>query len=221
LEEAQLKAVIEALIFVSETPLTLDRIREVVGGNRRDLERLISELREDYRRAERGLDLAEVAEGYQFRTRPEHAEWIKKLKRTKAPTLSQPALETLAIVAYRQPVVRQDVERIRGVDSGGVLRTLLERKLIKIIGKKDVPGKPLVYGTTPRFLEVFGLKDLSELPTLKDLKREGLSPSVTEEFSAASPGQAGIEATAEESGLLENSGNSENGPSSETAEDSQ
>jgi segregation and condensation protein B len=115
----------------------------------------------------------EVAEGFQFRTRPEFGEWVRKLKKAKTTALSQPSLETLAIVAYRQPVVRTDVERIRGVDSGGVLRTLLEKKLIKIIGKKDVPGKPIVYGTSKRFLEVFGLKDLSELPTLKDLDSLG------------------------------------------------
>ncbi len=175
MEDAQLKAVLEGLIFVSESPLTLDRMKEVMGINRRDLQRLLSEMIEEYRKTERGFLLVEVAEGFQFRTRPEHADWIKKLKRVKTAALSQPALETLAIVAYRQPVVRMDIEKIRGVDSGGVLHTLLEKKLIKIIGKKDVPGKPLVYGTSRRFLEVFGLKDLSELPTLKDL--EGLGPS--------------------------------------------
>jgi segregation and condensation protein B len=177
-EEAQLKAVLEGLIFVSESPLTLDRMKEVLGINKRDLQRLLSEMMEEYRRSERGFHIVEVAEGFQFRTRPEHADWIKKLKRVKTTALSQPALETLAIVAYRQPVVRMDIEKIRGVDSGGVLHTLLEKKLIKIIGKKDVPGKPLVYGTSRKFMEVFGLKDLSQLPTLKDL--EGLGPPSAE-----------------------------------------
>jgi segregation and condensation protein B len=177
-EEAQLKAVLEGLIFVSESPLTLDRMKEVLGINKRDLQRLLSEMMEEYRKSERGFHIMEVAEGFQFRTRPEHADWIKKLKRVKTTALSQPALETLAIVAYRQPVVRMDIEKIRGVDSGGVLHTLLEKKLIKIIGKKDVPGKPLVYGTSRKFMEVFGLKDLSELPTLKDL--QGLGPSSAE-----------------------------------------
>jgi segregation and condensation protein B len=179
-EDAQIKAILEGLIFVSETPLTLDRMKEVLGIHKRELQRLLSEMVEEYARGERGFLLAEVAEGYQFRTRPEHADWVKKLKKTKAAGMSQPALETLAIVAYRQPLVRTDIERIRGVDSGGVLRTLLERKLIKIIGKKDVPGKPLVYGTSKKFLEVFGLKDLSGLPTLKDL--EGLGPPSGEEI---------------------------------------
>ena len=178
MEDAQLKAILESLIFVSESPLTLDRMKEVLGIQKRDLQRLLSEMMEDYRRKERGFLLMEVAEGFQFRTRPEHSSWIKKLKKVKTTALSQPALETLAIVAYRQPVVRTDIEKIRGVDSGGVLHTLLEKKLIKIIGKKDVPGKPLVYGTSRKFLEVFSLKDLSELPTLKDL--EGLGPSSAE-----------------------------------------
>jgi segregation and condensation protein B len=169
-----MKAILEALIFASESPLTLDRMKEVLGVNRKDLQRWLSDLMEEYRRAERGFILAEVAEGFRFQTRPEYAEWIKKLRKSKTTALSQPALETLAIVAYRQPVVRADIEKIRGVDSGGVLRTLLERKFITIIGKKDIPGKPLVYGTSKKFLEIFGLKDLSELPTLKDI--EGLGP---------------------------------------------
>jgi segregation and condensation protein B len=176
-ENRQLKAIIESLIFVSETPLSLERMKEVLGEvNKKDLQRLVSELIEEYQQAaDRGFYLIEVAEGYQFRTRPELADWIRKLKKTKPSSLSQPALETLAIIAYRQPVTRMDVEKIRSVDCGGVLRTLLEKKLIQIIGRKDLPGKPLVYGTSKKFLEVFGLKDLASLPTLKDL--EGLGPS--------------------------------------------
>ncbi len=174
MEDSRWKAILEALIFASESPLTVDRMKEVLGGlNKRDLQRLLGEMMEEYRRSERGITLEEVAEGFQFRTRAEFGEWVRKLKKVKTTALSQPSLETLAIIAYRQPVVRMDVERIRGVDSGGVLRTLLERKLIKIIGKKDVPGKPIVYGTSKKFLEVFGLKDLSELPTLKDLDSLG------------------------------------------------
>jgi segregation and condensation protein B len=179
-EDAQLKAILEALIFVSGSPLSLERMKEIVGGvDKRNLQRLLDEMVEEYRKGDRGFSLVEVAEGFQFRTRTEHAEWVRKLMKIKTSTLSQPALETLAIIAYRQPVVRGDIEKVRGVDSGGVLRTLLEKKLVKIIGKKDVPGKPLVYGTSKRFLEVFGLKDLSELPTLKDL--DSLGPASTEE----------------------------------------
>jgi len=180
-EDVELKAVIESLIFVSESPLSLERIKETLGEvNKKDIQRLLSELQEDYERSPRGFTLVEVAEGYQFRTPPRYAEWIKKLKKTKPLALSQPALETLAIIAYKQPVVRADIEKIRGVDSGGVLRTLLERKLIRILGKKDIPGRPLVYGTSKQFLEMFGLKDLSSLPTLKDV--EGLGPRTIEEF---------------------------------------
>jgi segregation and condensation protein B len=180
-EDAHWKSVIESLLFVSDIPLGPDRIKEVLGEvSKKDIQRLLSELGEDYDRSQRGFTLVEVAEGYQLRTRPEHAEWIKRLQRVKPFALSQPALETLAIIAYKQPIVRSDVEKIRGVDSGGVLRTLLERKLIKILGKKDVPGRPLVYGTSKRFLETFGLKNLSSLPTLKDL--EALGPPAAEDF---------------------------------------
>ena len=181
MEDVHWKSVIESLLFVSDIPLGLDRIKEVLGEvSKKDIQRLLSELGEDYDRSQRGFTLVEVAEGYQLRTRPEHAEWIKRLQRVKPFALSQPALETLAIIAYKQPVVRSDMEKIRGVDSGGVLRTLLERKLIKILGKKDVPGRPLVYGTSKRFLETFGLKNLSSLPTLKDL--EALGPLAAEDF---------------------------------------
>jgi segregation and condensation protein B len=128
-EDIQAKAILEALIFVSESPLTLDRMKEVLGGvNKRDLQRLLAEMMEDCRKSDRGIALVEVAEGFQFRTRPELGEWVRKLKRVKTSALSQPSLETLAIIAYRQPVVLMDVEKIRGVDSGGVLRTLLEKK---------------------------------------------------------------------------------------------
>jgi segregation and condensation protein B len=176
-EDFQWKAVIESLLFASENPLSPDQIKEVLGEvSKKEIRRLLSELKEDYERTERGFSLMEVAEGFQFRTRPQHAEWIKRLKKTKPLALSRPALETLAIIAYKQPIVRTDVENIRGVDSGGVLRTLLERKLIRILGKKDVPGKPLVYGTSQQFLEMFGLKNLSSLPTLKDLAGLGAHP---------------------------------------------
>jgi len=126
-------------------------------------------------------------------TAAEFVEWVKKLKKIKPFALSQPSLETLAIVAYKQPVLRTEIEKIRGVDSGGVLRTLLEKKLIKILGKKDVPGKPLVYGTSKRFLEMFGLKDLSGLPTLKDLAGLGPPPPQEEVLPLEDPKPEGEE----------------------------
>jgi segregation and condensation protein B len=218
-EERRLKSIIESLIFVSEAPLSLERIKEVLGEvNKRDLQRLVAELIEEYQQAaNRGFFLTEVAEGYQFRTRPEYSEWIRKLKKNKPSSLSQPALETLAIVAYRQPVTRMDVEKIRSVDCGGVLRTLLEKKLIRILGKKDLPGKPLVYGTSKKFLEVFGLKDLASLPTLKDLEGLGQSSQV-DLFGEA---DRRVEAPAGERGEIEESQEDlANEPPRESAEDS-
>jgi segregation and condensation protein B len=218
-EDAKLKAILEALIFGSESPLTLERMKEVSGANKRDLQRLLSEMMEDYRKAERGFVLEEVAEGFQFCTRLEYAEWIKKLKRIKTAALSQPAKEALAIVAYQQPVTRMDIEKIRGVDSGGVLHTLLEKKLILIIGKKDVPGKPLVYGTSKKFLEVFRLKDLSELPTLKDL--ESLGPPSTEGVLPLEEEEkaAGEETAEEEPPASDEHEELNHGPSSEAPKD--
>jgi segregation and condensation protein B len=217
-EDSQWKAILEALIFVSESPLTLDRMKEVLGGvNKRELQRLLAEMMEDYRKAERGITLEEVAEGFQFRTRAEFGEWVRKLKKVKTTALSQPSLETLAIIAYRQPVVRMDIEKIRGVDSGGVLRTLLEKKMIKIIGKKDVPGKPIVYGTSKRFLEVFGLKDLSELPTLKDL--DSLGPASMEGVLPLEEEKGEGEATPEEESKMPESREAQvDESSSETSE---
>ena len=219
MEDSQWKAILEALIFVSESPLTLDRMKEVLGGvNKRELQRLLAEMMEDYRKAERGITLEEVAEGFQFRTRAEFGEWVRKLKKVKTTALSQPSLETLAIIAYRQPVVRMDIEKIRGVDSGGVLRTLLEKKMIKIIGKKDVPGKPIVYGTSKRFLEVFGLKDLSELPTLKDL--DSLGPASMEGVLPLEEEKGEGEATPEEESKMPQSQEAQvDESSSETSED--
>jgi segregation and condensation protein B len=166
-----MKAIIEALILASEAPLGLEKICAVLpelekGEARKILEELIVE----YNERAGGICLQEVAGGFQFRTRPEWSQWIKKLKGTKPPSLSASALETLAIVAYRQPLVKSEIESIRGVDAGHALKVLLEKKLLRIVGRKDVPGKPIIYGTTKKFLEVFNLKDLSELPTLRELK---------------------------------------------------
>jgi len=159
------------LIFVSENALSIDEVKKVLEGEDKSrLKQVLDELVAEYNQMNRSFSLKEVAGGYQFRTRPEFTPWIKRLNRTRPSRLSQPALETLAIIAYKQPILRSELERIRGVDVGGVLNTLLLRKLIKILGRKDAPGRPLIYGTTREFLETFGLKALSELPTLKELK---------------------------------------------------
>ena len=170
-ERRRLKSIVEALIFASDHPLSLDRLCNIIEGSERaDIKGVIEELVEEYRSPERGLYLEEVAGGYQLRTRPEHAPWIRRLFKLGMQRISRASLEALAIVAYRQPITRAELEEIRGVDSGGVLRTLLEKRLIKIIGRKDVPGRPVVYGTTKEFLEVFDLKDLSGLPSLKEIQ---------------------------------------------------
>lgn len=159
---------IEALIFVSESPLKADRIAEILELKKSDIKEELAALQSEYGEAGRGILLEEVADGFQFRTRQECADVIQKLVKTRPFRFSRAALETLAIIAYRQPVTRAEVEYLRGVDSGGVFKTLLEKQLIRILGKKDVPGRPLIYGTSKEFLEFFGLRDLSALPTLKE-----------------------------------------------------
>ncbi len=166
-----LKGIVESILFVHDQPLTLDRLAGILEEyDRADLRAALDELIEDYESAERGIVLIQVAGGYQLRSRPEHGDYIRRLNKTKGVKFSQSALETLAIVAYRQPITRAEVEYLRGVDSGGVMKSLLEKKLLRIIGKKDVPGKPLIYGTSREFLELFGLKDLNQLPTLKEIQ---------------------------------------------------
>ena len=130
-------------------------------------------MKADYETRQGGFFLNQVAGGYQIRTRPEYMEWIKRLLQPKPMRLSKAALETLAIIAYKQPVIRSDVEHIRGVDCGGVLRVLLERKFIRVLGRKEIAGRPLIYATTKRFLEVFDLKNLKDLPTPKEIEEFG------------------------------------------------
>ncbi|SNB45684.1 SMC-Scp complex subunit ScpB [Geobacter sp. DSM 9736] len=168
---ASLKSVVESLLFVSEAPLTIDRLSAILEEHERsDIRKAVEDLQDEYNGAGRGVFLAEVAGGYQFRTRPENADYLRRLTRGKIAKFSQSSLETLAIIAYRQPITRAEIEYLRGVDSGGVVKNLLDKKLIRILGKKDIPGKPLIYGTTRDFLEVFNLKDLASLPTLKEIQ---------------------------------------------------
>ena len=166
-----LKSVVESLLFVADAPLTLDRLCSILEEyERQDIRAAVDELLAEYRQAERGIYLAEVAGGWQFRSRPENADYLRRLSRSRAYRFSHSSLETLAIIAYRQPITRAEVEYLRGVDSGGVLKTLLEKKLIRILGKKEIPGRPLIYGTSREFLETFNLKDLASLPTLKEVQ---------------------------------------------------
>lgn len=167
----RIKSIVESLIFISEEPMSLDRLCGILHEYDRDVIRTcIHELQAEYDNPERGIFLAEVAKRYQFRTREENGDYIRRLVKTKSTRFSQSALETLAITAYRQPITRAEIEYLRGVDSGGVIKTLLEKKLIKILGKKDIPGRPLIYGTTRYFLEMFSLKDLKSLPTLREIE---------------------------------------------------
>jgi segregation and condensation protein B len=170
-----LKGIVEALLFVSGEPLTTDRLVLVLeGASRAEVQEAVRALQEDYAADSRGLQIVEVAGGYQIATRVECAAWIKRLEKAKTGAkLSRSAMETLAIIAYKQPLVRAEIEQIRGVDTAGVLRTLLDRRLIRIIGRKDIPGRPIMYGSSKQFLQAFGLKDLSDLPALRDLKDLG------------------------------------------------
>lgn len=182
---SDLKALVESLVFVAETPLKPERIAEVLETDKAEVERTLNDLAEEYRQSGRGMILVEVAGGFQFRSRPEFSEWIRRLGRSRPFRFSRAALETLAIVAYRQPITRAEIDYLRGVDSGGVVRTLLEKHLIRILGKKDIPGRPMMYGTTREFLELFGLRDLSSLPTLKEfseLDLEAEEAPTPEEF---------------------------------------
>ena len=165
------KAIIEALIFASEFPLSAGKIAALLSDvDKGEVDRLILELIREYEERHGGLCLREISGGFQFRTREDLGRWINKLMGGKSLTLTPAAMETLAVIAYRQPVVKSEIDKIRGVDVSGSLRGLLEKKLVRIMGRKDVPGKPIIYGTTKKFMEVFNLKDLSELPTLRELK---------------------------------------------------
>jgi segregation and condensation protein B len=166
-----LPAIIECIIFTAETALSLDRLCEMLPEfERDDVRAALAGLVGSHEGRGGGVQLAEVAGGWQFRTRPDFQQYVVRHVKTKASKFSQSSLETLAIVAYRQPLTRAEVEHLRGVDCGGVLKSLLEKRLIKILGKKDIPGRPLIYGTSREFLEVFGLKDLKSLPTLKEIQ---------------------------------------------------
>lgn len=166
----QIRAVIEALVFASPQPITPKEIARVLQGvAREDWERELAGLRADYARDERGLQLVDVAGGLQVTTRPEYNDWVRELIDPRTPTrLSIQALETLAVIAYKQPATLPEIIALRGVKSGGVVKTLLEKRLIRITGRKEVVGRPMLYGTTKQFLLHFGLKDLGELPRIEE-----------------------------------------------------
>jgi segregation and condensation protein B len=173
-EAPDLKTILEGLIFVSDEPMSLERLKEAFDEEVKesDLEAALEELAEDWERLGRAFAPKKVAGGWQFRSRPSIAPYAVRLKGRSPYKLSKAAMETLAVIAYRQPVLRTEVEKVRGVDAGGVLRTLLEKSLVRISGRKDnLPGRPMLYSTTAKFLETFELPDLKSLPTIEEIER--------------------------------------------------
>jgi len=178
-ERKEIKAVIENILLVAEQPVSEGQLKNLLGDEieKVSLRSALEELIDEYN--SRNLQILQVAEGYQLCTRHDFSDWVRKfLKFDKTTKLSQPSLDTLAIIAYKQPLTKAEVEEIRGVDSSGVVRTLLEKKVICPGGRKKVPGRPIMYRTTRKFLEYFGLKDLSDLPTLEDFKESELESQV-------------------------------------------
>jgi segregation and condensation protein B len=201
LEDAQLLAVLEACVYVAEEPLMPAQIAATLNQDPERIRTLLEQLMAEYDRPEHGIGIKEVAGGYKMATKPEHHEavrnFVKNLK--TPPKLSLPALETLAVIAYKQPVTTPEIMDIRGVQGGGVLKTLLDRKLIAEAGRKNVIGKPMLYKTTKEFLIQFGLKDLSELPSLKEfeeIRRMAMADSEVPGEAPAAEAQAPAEAPA-------------------------
>jgi len=170
MEREDIKSIIESLLFVADGPQTLQRFGEVLEGiDKETVQAVLNELQAECETQRRGVRLVEVAGGYQLRTAKVNADWVKKFLGGRPARMGKATLETLAIIAYRQPITKAEIEAIRGVDVDGVIATLLERNLLRAVARKDVPGRPFLYGTTPEFLQLFNLKDLTHLPTLKEM----------------------------------------------------
>ena len=197
-EDARLKAVLEAVVYVADEPLTLPQIAGALGMPAERIRPVLDELVAEYDRPEHGLTIREVAGGYKMATKPEHHEAVRNFVKSLKPPLklSLAALETLAVIAYKQPVTTPEISEIRGVQGTGVLKTLLDRKLIAVAGRKNVIGKPMLYKTTKEFLLQFGLKDLAELPTLKEFEEIGRM-ALGESEPAEPPPPAGSVASSE------------------------
>lgn len=183
-EASRLKSILEALIFCSDAPVSMEKLSSLVdGSNRREIKAALDALVREYRERQGALEIVEVANGYQVRTRPEMAPWVARLRQQRPARLSRAALEVAAIVAYRQPATRAEIEAVRGVDCAAALGTLLEKRLVRVVGRKEVPGRPILYGTTQEFLELFGLKNLKSLPTLREI--EGMIQKAQPELQEA------------------------------------
>ncbi|MEM6956954.1 MAG: SMC-Scp complex subunit ScpB [Myxococcota bacterium] len=223
--EGHLKAVLESLIFVADRPVKDRQLARAAKAKVAEVRPLLVEIQADY--ADRGINLVEVATGYQFRSALANAPFVREFVSRKPVRLSRAQLETLAIVAYRQPVTRPEVDDIRGVDSGASLKLLTERELIKVLGRKDEPGRPLLYGTSPNFLEFFGLTSLKDLPTLKEFTElSDESRGIFErrmgeslDFSEAEREAKAAEAAAQEAMFGDDEDEDEEGAESEGARD--
>ena len=168
-----MKAMLEALLFVSAEPLVPKELKQLTGMHESDVAEVLEEIAGDYAGRGGGVVVGRVAGGFQMMTNPEHTDMIRLLRgKGRAQKLSLAALETLAIIAYKQPITKAEVEELRAANSDGIVKGLLDKRLVKIVGKKEAPGKPLLYSTTREFLQYFGLNDLTELPTLKDMERD-------------------------------------------------
>ena len=179
MEKAEAKRIIEVLLFASEKPISIEQFKEVlIELDSRDIRALALELKSEYENLGKTFKVYEVAGGFQMATEPTYAEILKKFYKAKfKDRLTRPSLETLAIIVYRQPITRSNIEDIRGVNVDGVIKTLLERSLIRVVGRKDAPGRPIIYGTTKEFLDRFGLNSLSELPKLSEFSEADIDLS--------------------------------------------
>jgi segregation and condensation protein B len=212
MESKEMRRIVEALILSCSEPISAAKLAEIIpycdAGRAKDL---VNELNTEYAEQDRSFEIWEVAGGYQIRTRAEFSGYIQRLQKERALRLSQAALETLAIIAYRQPVTRAEIEEVRGVDAGAVVKSLLERHLIRIAGQREVPGRPMLYGTTRRFLEVFGLEKLKDLPTLRELDELAREQGLLEKTSGDADESADASGTSDTTDAEEAAGESSGG----------
>ncbi|HEV2352152.1 MAG TPA: SMC-Scp complex subunit ScpB [Terriglobia bacterium] len=221
LSDETLKAVIEAIIYVAPEPVTLDAmVKSLEGEERERVKAALDELVADFERPGRGIEIRQIAGGYKFSSKPEHHEVVRKFVKTLKPQvrLSKPALETLAVIAYRQPVTLPEIDQIRGVDCGGVIHTLLEKKLVVTAGRKNVVGRPILYRTSRDFLVHFGLKDVGDLPSLREFEqmaRQALGSDLLlpeEQADDAAPRTAGNETSAHDDERMDSAARTNEAP---------
>lgn len=194
MEQEQQRRIVEAAVLASPEPISAARIAELLPRcNPSQVRAHIAALNAGYAEERRAFEIWEVAGGYQLRSLPEFAPYLKQIQKTRPLRLSSAALESLAVVAYRQPVTRAEIDHVRGVDSGGVLRSLLDRDLIRIAGHRDLPGRPIVYATTRRFLEVFGLGKLGDLPDMREVEELGAADEEASDFGSSAEEGIGVD----------------------------